>query len=124
LAPQEQTGLVRIVITEIGWDGSIRRGALDISRLIDAGRWESLIEQVLAVPPPYRATPGSAVYVIHAGNRAVLVGEENLIGSLQELVTTILAAGDRALAAHARTGNHPPSTDAGLRPAQPVDPWA
>jgi hypothetical protein len=58
LAPQEQTGLVRIVITEIGWDGSIRRGALDISRLIDAGRWENLIEQVLAVPPPYRAAPG------------------------------------------------------------------
>jgi hypothetical protein len=122
LAPQEQTGLVRIVITEIGWDGSIRRGALDISRLIDAGHWENLIEQVLAVPPPYRATPGSAVYVIHAGDCAVLVGEENLLGSLQELVTTIVAAADGALAAHARTGNHSPSTDASLRPAQPVHP--
>jgi hypothetical protein len=115
---------VRIVITEIGWDGSIRRGALDISRLIDAGRWENLIEQVLAVPPPYRATPGSAVYVIHAGNRAVLVGEENLIGSLQELVTTILAAGDGALAAHARyrkLTRHPPMRACG-QPARP--PWA
>jgi len=97
---------MRIVITEIGWDGNIRRGALDISRLIDAGRWENLIEQVLAVPPPHRATPRSAVYVIHAGDRAVLAGEENLLGSLQELVTTILAAGERALAAHACGSGH------------------
>jgi hypothetical protein len=97
---------VRIVVTKVAGDGSIRRGVLDTAARSDAGKWEELIEQAaLAVPPPYRATPRSAVYVIHAGNRAVLVGEENLIGSLQELVTTILAAGDRALAAHARTGS-------------------
>src|SRR5690242_14243372 len=47
----------------------------------------NLIEQVLAIPPPYRATPGRPVYVIHASDRAVLMGEENLIGSLQLLVT-------------------------------------
>ena len=92
-------GRVRITVTEVGWDGSIRRRAADTSGLTHVRRWEDLIEQVLAVPPPYRATPGSPVYVIHAGDRAVLVGEENLIGSLQELVTTILAAGDPALAA-------------------------
>jgi len=54
----------------------------------------NLIEQVLAIPPPYRATLGRPVYIIHASDRAVLMGEENLIGSLQHLVTTILAAGD------------------------------
>ena len=85
---------VRVVITEIAWDGSIRRRALDTSSLTEAGRWENLIEQVLAIPPPYRATPGRPVYIIHASDRAVLMGEENLIGSLQLLVTTILAAGD------------------------------
>jgi hypothetical protein len=85
---------VRIVITEIAWDGSIRRRALDTSALTDAGRWEHLIEQVLAIPPPYRATPGHPVYVLHAGDRAVLMGEDNLIGSLRDLVTTVLAAGD------------------------------
>jgi hypothetical protein len=90
---------VRVVVTEIAWDGSIRRGAIDTAALTDAGRWESLIEQVLAVPPPYRAAPDRSVYVIHAGERAVLLGEENLIGSLQELVTAVLAAGDSALAA-------------------------
>jgi len=51
-----QTGRVRVVVTEIAWDGSIRRRALDTSSLTDAGRWGNLIEQVLAIPPPYRAT--------------------------------------------------------------------
>jgi hypothetical protein len=96
---QGKLGRVRITVTEVGWDGSIKRRAADTSGLTHVRRWEDLIEQLLAVPPPYRATPGSPVYVIHAGDRAVLVGEENLIGSLQELVTTILAAGDPALAA-------------------------
>ena len=82
------------MITEIAWDGSIRRRALDTASLTDPGRCENLIAQVLAIPPPYRATPGRPVYVIHASDRAVLMGEENLIGSLQHLVTTILAAGD------------------------------
>ena len=80
--------------TEIAWDGSIPRRALNTGSLTEAGRCESLLGQVLAIPPPYRATPGRPVYVIHASDRAVLMGEENLIGSLQHLVTTILAAGD------------------------------
>ena len=84
---------MRVVVTEIGWDGSMRRRALDTSGLTEAGRWETLIEQVLAFPPPYRAAPGCPVYVIHAGDRAVLVGEQDLIGPLRDLVTTILAAG-------------------------------
>lgn len=95
-ADLRQTGWVRVVVTEIGWDGSMRRRALDTSGLTDAGRWENLIEQVLAFPPPYRAAPGSPVYVIHAADRAVLVGEQDLTGPLRDLVTTILAAGDPA----------------------------
>ena len=87
------TGWVRVVVTEIGWDGSMRRRALDTCGLTEAGRWETLIGQVLAFPPPYRAAPGSPVYVIHAGDRAVLAGEQDLTGPLRDLVTTILAAG-------------------------------
>jgi hypothetical protein len=82
------------MITEIAGNGNIRCRALDTSALTDAGRWETLIEQVLAIPPPYRADPGRPVYVLHARERAVLMGEDNLIGSLRHLVTTILAAGD------------------------------
>ena len=81
---------VRVVVTEVGWDGSISRRALETIGLPDAGRWEHLIEQVLASPPLYRAAPGTPVYVIHAGDRAILVGEENLVGSLHELVRAIL----------------------------------
>ncbi len=87
---------MRVVVTEITWDGGICRRALDISGLTDGGRWEHLIEQFLAFPPPYRAAPGSSVYVIHAGDRAVPVGEQDLTGPLRHLVTTILAEGGAA----------------------------
>jgi len=85
---------VRVVITEIAWDGSIRRRALDTGSLTGPGRCESLFGQVLAIRPPSRAAPGRPVYVLHAGGRAVVMGEDNLIGSLRLLVTTVLAAGD------------------------------
>jgi hypothetical protein len=84
---------VRVAVTEIGWDGSMRRRALETCGLTEARRWETLIEQVLAFPPPYRAAPGSPVYVIHTGDRAVLAGEQDLTGPVRDLVMTILAAG-------------------------------
>jgi hypothetical protein len=71
----------------------MRRRALDTCGLTEAGRWETLIEQVLAFPRAYRAAPGSPVYLIHAAGRAVLVGGQDLTGPLRDLVTTILAAG-------------------------------
>ncbi|HEY5989553.1 MAG TPA: hypothetical protein VIV12_24715 [Streptosporangiaceae bacterium] len=89
--------MVRVVVTEIGWEGQMRRRALDTSGLTDAGRWEKLIEQVLASPPPYKAAPGRPVYVIHAGDRAALVGEQDLTGPLADLVETILETGDPSM---------------------------
>jgi hypothetical protein len=82
------------VITEIGRNGQISRRALDTWRLTGIDRCDDLIEQVLAFPPPYRAAADSAVYIIHASHRAVLVSEQNLTSPLRDLVTTILAAGD------------------------------
>jgi hypothetical protein len=84
---------VRVEVTEIGWDGSIRRRVLDTWQLPDADRWDILIQQILASPPPYRAAPGSSIYVIHSGDHAVLVGEQDLSGPLQDLVRMILAGG-------------------------------
>jgi hypothetical protein len=87
---------VRVVVTQIAWDGSLRRRVLDTAGLPDAGRWETLIEQILAAPPPYRAAPGRPVYVIHAGDRAIVAGEDNLTGPLRDLVTAILEGGSPA----------------------------
>ena len=87
---------MRVAVTEIGWDGSISRRVLDTWQLTDADRWEILIEQVLASPPPYRAAPGSSIYVIHSGDRAVLAGKQDLTGPLQALVRMIRAGGDPA----------------------------
>ena len=81
---------MRVAVTEIGRDGSISRRVLDTWQLTDADRWDLLIEQVLAFPPPYRAALGSSIYVIHAGDRAVLVAEQDLTGPLQALVRMIL----------------------------------
>ena len=86
---------MRVVVTEIVPDGEIRRRGLDTSALNGAGRWENLIQQLLASPPLYRAAPGSSVYVIHACDRAVLVGEPDVTGPLRDLLTTILAAASR-----------------------------
>ena len=87
---------MRVAVVEIGWDGSISRRVLDTWQLTDADRWGILIEQVLASPPPYRAALGRSIYVIHSGDRAVLVAEQDLTGPLQALVRMILAGGDRA----------------------------
>ena len=97
------------MITEIAGDGSIRRRALDTGSLTGPGRCESLLGQVLAIPPPYRAAPGRPVYVLHAGDRAVVMGEDSLIGSLRQLVTTVLAAGDPCLGT-TRAGGERPGT--------------
>jgi hypothetical protein len=84
----------------------MRRRALDTSGLPDAGRSENLVEQVLASPPPYRAAAGRPVYVIHAGDRAVLVGEQDLTGPLADLVETVLETGEPPLAAERVGASH------------------
>ena len=81
---------VRFAVTEIGWDSRIRRRVPDTWCLTGASSWENLIGQLLAFPPPYRA-PGSPVRIIHANDRAVVMGEQNLTGPLRDLVTAILA---------------------------------
>ena len=87
---------VRVAVTEIWWDGHISRRVLYTWQLQDADRWEGLIRQVLASPPPYRAALGRSIYVLHSGDRAVLVGERDLTGPLEALVRMIVAGGDPA----------------------------
>ena len=96
-APARSTLIyVRVAVTEIGWDGTISRRVLDTWQLQDADRWETLIQQILASPPQYQAALGSSVYVVHSGDRAVLVGEHDLTGPLEALVRMIMAGGNPA----------------------------
>jgi hypothetical protein len=69
---------VRVGVTEISWDGTIRRRALDTWCLADADRCEHVIGQILTLPPAYQVAPGRPVYIIHTSDRAVLIGKEDL----------------------------------------------
>jgi hypothetical protein len=51
---QQHTGLVTVVVTQIAWDGSIRRRARDTCSLTDAGRWQA--QQRRAVRPTATST--------------------------------------------------------------------
>jgi hypothetical protein len=85
-------GHVRIVVTQVAGDGSMRRGVLDTADRSDADKCEELIEQAtLAVPPLYRPAQGKPIYQIRAGDNVVLVAEGDLAGPLRELVMVALA---------------------------------
>ncbi len=87
--------LVIIVVTYVAADGSLLRRTVNTAARSDAAGWESLVQQAaLGYPPPYRPVPGRAVYHIRAGEQAVVVGEDDLIGPLRELVATVLAEGE------------------------------
>ena len=85
---------MRVVVTRIEWDGSMRRRVVDTAGRGDAGQWEDLIARALAVMPPYRPAPGGPVYQLRVDEGAVLVAEHDLSGPLSDLVTAVLAIGE------------------------------
>ena len=90
---QRQTGFMRVVVTQIGSDGTIERRTVDTAGRGDAFQWEDLITRALAVPLPYRPAPGGAVYHLRVDDRDVMVAEHDLAGPLLGLVTAVLAEG-------------------------------
>ena len=85
---------MRLEVTRIAQDGDIRRRTLDTSGRVDAGRWENLVAQAPAVPPPYRADPGDTVYQISVGERTLMVTQGELTGGLRDLAMAVLAEGE------------------------------
>ena len=85
---------MRLEVTRIAQDGSIRRRVVDTCGRSDAGRWEELIDQAPAFAPPYWVRPGDTVYQISVGERTVMVAEGDLTGPLWDLVVAVLAEGD------------------------------
>jgi hypothetical protein len=85
---------MRVIVTRVDGDGSIRRAVVDTAGSDDAARWEELVGQAgLGVAPPYRPRPGEAVYHIRAGELAVQVADRDLTGPLRDLVAAVLAEG-------------------------------
>ena len=80
-------------VTEIAWDGAVRRRVVDTARRRDAKRWEELAGRVPAQPPPYWAVPGSAVYHVSVDGHVILATEHALEGTLRDLVIAVLTAG-------------------------------
>ena len=107
---------MRLEVAKIAANGSIRQWVIDTAGRSDAGRWEELIARVPAVPPPYRAAPGSAVYDIRVDGDKFLAGEHDLSGPLSDLVRAVLVEGDAVLTAPPQPG--PPGQGPQLTPHQ------
>jgi hypothetical protein len=84
---------MRVVVTLIGPDGTMRRRMVDTAMSSDAGPWEELLARALAAVPPYRPVPGGVVYHLRVDDQVVLIAEQDLSGWLYDLVTAVLAIG-------------------------------
>jgi len=86
-------GRMRVVVTRIEPDGTMRRRVVNTARRDDGPRWEDLAARALTSRPPYRPIPGTAVYHVSVDDQLVQVGEYDLDGPLRDLVTVVLAMG-------------------------------
>jgi hypothetical protein len=85
---------MRVVVTLIGPDGTMRRRMFDTATSGDTGPWEELLARALASLPPYRAVPGRAVCHLRVDDQVALVAEQDLSGPLYDLVTAVLGIGE------------------------------
>src|SRR5262249_54527786 len=91
------TGLMRVVVTRIEWDGTMRRRLVDTAGRKDASQGERLVPRALAIRPLYRPVPEGPLYHVQVNEWAVLVAEDDLSGPLSDLVTAVLAMGESRL---------------------------
>jgi hypothetical protein len=89
-----QTELMRVVVTLIGPDGTMRRRMVDTAASGGTGSWDELLARALASLPPYRAVPGEAVCHLRVDDQVALVAERDLSGPLYDLVAAVLAIGE------------------------------
>jgi hypothetical protein len=85
---------MRVVVTQISQDGTMRRRMVDTAVSGDVGLWEELAARALAAPSPYHLVPGGPVYHLRVDDQVVLVAEHDLSGPLYDLVTAVLAIGE------------------------------
>jgi hypothetical protein len=66
---------MRVVVTQIESDGTMRRRMVETAGRGDAGLWQELITRALAVPLPYRPAPGGPICHLRVDDRDVMVGD-------------------------------------------------
>ena len=85
---------MRVVVTLIGADGTMRRRVVDTAASSDTGAWGELLVRALAAVPPYRAVPGGPVCHLRVDDQVALVAGRDLSGPLYDLVAAVLAIGE------------------------------
>jgi hypothetical protein len=88
---------MRVVVTRISQEGTMRRRMVDTAASGDAGPWDELAARALAAPLPYHPVPGGSVCHLSVDDQVVLAAEHDLSGLLYDLVTAVLAIGDGAI---------------------------
>jgi hypothetical protein len=86
-------GQVRVVVTRIERDGTMHRRMVDTAQQSNPRNWEHLAARALAIQPPYRPIPGTAVYHLRVDGHIIQVGEYDLQGPLRDLAVVVLAIG-------------------------------
>ena len=89
-----QPVLMSVEVTEVEWDGAMRRRKIDTAGHGDAWRWQELIARAQGCPIPYRPVPGNPIYYLRLDNRDFLIDDHDLTGPLLDLVTAVLAFGE------------------------------
>ena len=89
-----QPVLMRVEVTEVEWDGAMRRRKIDTAGHGDAGRWPELIARAQGCSIPYRPVPGNPIYHLRLDDRDFLIDDHDLTGPLLDLVTAVLALGE------------------------------
>jgi hypothetical protein len=85
---------MRVEVTEVEWDGAMRRRRIDTAGGGDAGRWQELVARAQGCPIPYQPVPGNPIYHLRLDERDFLIDDHDLTGPLLDLVTAVLAWGE------------------------------
>jgi hypothetical protein len=75
---------VRVVVTLIGQDGTMRSRMVETAASGDTGAWEELLARALAAVPAYRAVPGGPVCHLRVDDQVALVAGHDLSGPLYD----------------------------------------